>query len=91
MTPTGRVHIRYRNGLDRYDESASPILIDPAVRTLVYMKPDGITLTFPIDTLLFWEYAPIQQANDPRLVKPIVVEPVNTRPEALDWPVDVHY
>lgn len=95
MKPLYRVHIRYRSGLDRYDETVTAIESDPELRTIRYTKVDGITVEYPCEALLFWASAPIRYEHgqvDARLTVPPspVYEPLR-RPPELDWPVDVDF
>jgi hypothetical protein len=91
--PKYRIHIRWFNGLDRYDEAVEPVKIDARARTLSFLKSDGITISFPIEKLMLWEVAEIRLGGveDVRLIPPAVLPPVTTRPDSLDWPVDTDY
>jgi hypothetical protein len=93
MKPYGRVKVRYKHsGLDRYDETTGEVTVDPELRTVSYDKVDGITVEYPIEALLFWEFAPIlyeQGVRDARLKPEVVVkESAQPRPEGLDWPTN---
>jgi hypothetical protein len=90
----GRVHVRWhQSGADRYDECYGTIEEDPEMRTISYHKTDGIHITIPVESLLFYEFAPMVQNQEPPqgIVRQPTMKIVSGRPDELDWPVNVRY
>jgi hypothetical protein len=88
-----RIQIRWFNGLDRYDEAVEPVRVNERARTLSFIKSDGITISFPLEKLMFWQVAKVSCGNskDKRLLPPPPPPEPEPRPESLDWPVDTSY
>lgn len=91
--PLGRLHVKWKNGLDLFAEIKGTVEVDIKLRTISFFGVDGIFMTIPIESMQYWKFAEIIQSTTPdtRLTRPQVNKAVKTRPEAFEWPVDPNY
>lgn len=91
--PLGRVHVKWKTGLDLFAEIKGQVQEDPALRVIRFLGVDDILVTIPLESMQYWKYAMIIQDTRPdtRLTRPKVVAPTRTRPEEFEWPADTNY